>query len=91
MFIITDTEIDASEVLRFKGVTCGGSWTPSTGECKIEIYSDHTEQDCKDNYDTWKDEYNTAQTNKVDHKASARQKLMNGEPLTEEEAKTVVI
>ena len=36
-------------------------------------------------------EYEAEKQAKVDNKASARQKLIDGEPLTEEEAKTVVI
>ena len=90
MFEIIDKELDASEVLRFKGVVCGGKWFPDTGVCEIEVYSEHTEQNIKDNYDTWKIEYKTAEENKVDVKASAKAKLVAGEPLTEEEAATIV-
>ena len=91
MFEIIDKEQDASEVLRFKGVSCGGKWFPDTGVCEIEVYSDHTEQDIKNNYDTWKSEYKTEEDNKPDLKASARAKLVSGEKLTEEEAKLVVL
>ncbi len=90
MFEIIDKELDASEVLRFKGVVCGGKWFPDTGVCEIEVYSEHTEQNIKDNYDTWKIEYKTAEENKVDVKASAKAKLVAGEPLTDEEAATIV-
>ena len=56
-----------------------------------QINSDHTEQDIVDNYDTWKDEWKTAEKNKVDYKASAKAKLIAGEALTEEEANTIVL
>ena len=92
MFIITDTEIMPSEVLIFKKVRVDCKWFPDTGICEIyEINSDHTQQDIEDNYDTWKAEYKTSEENKVDVKASAKAKLIAGEPLTEEEADTIVL
>ena len=87
MFIINDTENNPVDILDFKGVKVGSNYLPDTGECTIqEINSDHTEQDIVDNYDAWKAEWKTAEENKVDLKASAKQKLMAGEPMTEEEA-----
>jgi uncharacterized protein YktB (UPF0637 family) len=92
MFTITDTEIMPSDVLIFKEVRVNSKWFPDTGVCEIyEINSDHTQQDIEDNYDTWKSEYKTAEENKVDVKASAKAKLIAGEPLTEEEADTIVL
>ena len=43
------------------------------------------------NAETERQAEETARQEKEDLKASARQKLMDGEPLTEEEAKTIVL
>ena len=92
MFTITDTEINPVEVLAFKKVQVGAKYNVSSGECEIvQLQGSHTQQDIEDNYDTWKAEYKTAQENKVDVKASAKAKLIAGEPLTEEEADTIVL
>lgn len=92
MFIINDTENYPVDILFFKGVRVNCNYSPDTGECTIhQINSEHTEQDIVDNYDTWKDEWKTAEENKVDHKASAKAKLIAGEALTEEEADTIVL
>ena len=91
MFIITDTEINPVEVLAFKKVQVGARYNVSSGECEIvELQGTHSQQDIEDNYNIWKSEYKTAEENKVDYKASAKQKLMNGEALTEDEANVMV-
>tara|TARA_R100000773_G_C4195347_1_gene99722 strand:+ start:691 stop:969 length:279 start_codon:yes stop_codon:yes gene_type:complete len=92
MFTITDTENYPVDIFEFKGVRVNCKYYPNTGVCEIfEINSDHTQQDIEDNYDTWKAEYKTAEENKVDVKANAKAKLIAGEPLTEEEADTIVL
>ena len=91
MFEITDTENFPVNVFTFKGVRVNCKYYPDTGVCEIlQINSEHTQQDIQDNYDTWKAEYKTAEENKVDHKASAKAKLMAGEALTEEEANVMI-
>ena len=91
MFVITDKEIYPVYVFEFKGVRVNCKFYPDTGECEIlQINSEHTQQDIENNYNTWKAEYKTAEENKVDVKASAKAKLIAGEPLTEEEANILV-
>jgi len=92
MFEIIDTENFPVNVFTFKGVRVNCNYFPDTGVCQInQINSEHTQEDIQDNYDTWKAEYKTAEENKVDHKANAKAKLVAGEPLTEEEADTIVL
>lgn len=92
MFIITDTEINPVDVLSFKKVQVGAKYNFSTGECEIvELQSNHTQEEIESNYSTWKAEYNTAQANKVDLKASAKAKLVAGEALTQEEVDTIIL
>jgi len=92
MFTITDTEINPVSVLSFKGVRVDCTYAIADGVCEIlRIYTDETQSDIETNYDTWKAEYKTAEENKVDLKASAKAKLIAGEPLTEEEVDTIVL
>ncbi len=92
MFTITDTENNPCFVLSFKGVRVDSKYSVADGVCEIlTIHTDHTQSDIETNYDTWKAEYKTAEENKVDVKASAKAKLIAGEPLTEEEADTIVL
>jgi hypothetical protein len=92
MFTITDTEVNPSSVLSFKGVRVDSTYAMADGVCEIlTIHSDETQSDIETNYDTWKAEYKTAEENKVDHKANAKAKLIAGEALTEDEANTIVL
>ena len=77
MFEINETEINPSLVLDFKKVRVNSKWY-ADGRFKIlEINSNHTQADIENNFATWKAEYNTAQENQVDHKASGNQKLLD--------------
>ena len=92
MFVITDTENYPVDIFEFKGVRVNCKFSPDTGECEIlQINSEHTQQDIENNYNTWKAEYKSNEENKVNVKASAKAKLVAREPLTEEEADTIVI
>ena len=92
MFTITDTENNPVSVLSFKGVRVDCRYSMADGVCEIlKIHTDETQSDIETNYDTWKAEYKTAEENKVDVKASAKAKLIAGEPLTEDEANTIVL
>ena len=92
MFNITDTENNPVSVLAFKGIRTDGRYSVADGVCEIvAIHTDDTQSDIEANYDTWKAEYKTTEENKVDVKASAKAKLIAGEPLTEDEANTIVL
>ena len=70
---------------------------PKIFDCsKQELVDTHissfpTEQECIDGLAAMQSEFDNAKTNKENLKASAKAKLIAGQPLTEEEANTIVL
>ena len=89
--LIIDTEISPSVILHKKGVPNNANWNSENGECYFEAINGETVSQSQ--YDTWKSEKTIDEwkVNPIDEiKASAKAKLIAGEPLTKEEADTIV-
>lgn len=89
--LIVDTEISPSVILHKKGVPNNANWNSENGECHFETINGETVSQSQ--YDTWKSEKSIEEWQKnpiEDLKASAKNKLMNGEALTEDEANVMV-
>jgi hypothetical protein len=90
--LIIDTEISPSVILHKKGVPNNANWNSENGECYFEAINGETVSQSQ--YDTWKSEKTIDEwkVNPIDEiKASAKAKLIAGEPLTKEEADTIVL
>ena len=94
-FNIVDEEVNPSAVLLWKKIRIDGKYNASTNTFNVlGIHDDNTEETIKANYPTWKqdylDNYEDPMISRMKLKSSARSKLIAGEPLTEEEAATIV-
>ena len=90
--LIIDTEISPSVILHKKGVPNNANWNSENGECYFEAINGETVSQSQ--YDTWKSEKTIDEwkVNPIDEiKASAKAKLIAGDPLTAEEADTIVL
>jgi protein tyrosine phosphatase len=88
---ITDTELNPFKVFMEKNITVNGQWNTDNGEFNFETPNGETVSQSQ--YDTWKSEKSIEdwKINSIDEiKASAKQKLINGEPLTEDEANVMI-
>ena len=94
-FNIVDEEVNPSSVLMWKKIKISGRFNKSNNTFNVlAIHDDNTEATIKENYPTWKqdylDNYEDPITARMNLKASAKNKLMNGEALTEDEANVMV-
>jgi hypothetical protein len=95
-FNIVDTEVNPSAVLMWKKIKIDGKYNASTNTFNVlGIHDNNTEETIKENYPTWKqdylDNYEDPMILRMKLRDSAKAKLMAGEPLTEDEANTIVL